>query len=61
MMKNEQTLPKMLSITEVIKSTNLSRKYIMDLIESGEIKYIRTGAKYLINAESLSDYLNGCD
>lgn len=58
-MKIEQNLPKMLSITEVTKTTNLSRKYVMDLINEGKIKYIRTGSKYLINAESLSDYLNG--
>lgn len=52
-------MPDMWSITDTIRYTGLSRKYLMQLILSGQITYVRTGRKYLINAVSLRDYLNG--
>ena len=51
-------VPEMWSITQTINNTGLSRRYLMQLISSQQIIYVRTGRKYLINAASLRDYLN---
>lgn len=52
-------MPDMWSITQAVNRTGLARKYVYQLIASGQITYVRTGRKYLINAASLRDYLNG--
>lgn len=49
--------PEMWSINEAIKQTNLSRVFITRLIKNEKIAYVNTGRKYLINAESLCNYL----
>lgn len=58
-MDNKSQLPQMLSMTDAMQRTGLSRRYIMDLITGGKIKYIQIHRKYLINAQSLGDYLCG--
>lgn len=50
-------IPQMWTIRESMQKTGISRFLIMTLIESGKIIYVKTGRKYLINAESLCNYL----
>lgn len=52
-------VPEMWSITDTINNTGLTRNFLMQLIKMDRIKYTKTGKKYLINAASLCDYLNG--
>lgn len=52
-------MPDMWSITQAVDRTGLARKYVYQLIAANKITYVRTGRKYLINAASLRDYLNG--
>lgn len=54
-------VPEMWSITMAVNKTGLSRKYVYTLIANRQIKYIKSGRKYLVNAQSLCDYLTMCD
>ncbi len=51
-------IPTMLTIKETAKRTGLSYDYLRTLCLRGEIVFIRTGSKYLINLDRLIDYLN---
>lgn len=57
-------LPKMISINEAAKASNMSYSSIRQLCIEGKIHYIRVGVnsshgKYLINQNSLFNFLNG--
>lgn len=60
-MKEVITVPKMWSVREAATETNTATSFIRKLITGKKIKYIKTGKKYLINAESLCDYLTKCE
>lgn len=53
----DDNVPVMLSINDVCKRTGLSRFCVRNLILSGEIKYFKSGAKYLVNFNYLCEYL----
>ena len=57
-MDNTIVVPTMLSIKETAERTHLSERFIRKLVWNDQIKYVRTGVKYLVNLESLVDYLN---
>ncbi len=50
--------PYMGSIRETQEVTNLSYEFLRWLCKSGKVKCIKTGNKYMINYESLADFLN---
>lgn len=50
--------PYMMSILESVEVTNLSYEFLRFLCKSGKVKCIKTGNKYMINSESLADFLN---
>ena len=49
----------MVTIKELALETGVSEHYIRKLCKTNQIKYIKTGVKYLINYERFLDYLNG--
>lgn len=52
------TIPKMKTIKEVSKIVGLAEYHVRQLVKQNKINFIRAGKKYLINLESLIDYLN---
>ena len=56
---HELTVPTMVSITEAARRTGLSRYYLRQACETGEIVHIRSGRYYLINLDRLIDHMNG--
>lgn len=58
-MNEIQTVPKMLTIKQLSKQTGISQYAIRLMCKNNEIAFIRTGVKYLINADRFIDYLNG--
>lgn len=59
MQKYDAIIPQMWSVHEAAIATNTKECYIRKLAKQGIIKYTLAGHKYLINAQSLCDYLNG--
>ena len=53
-----ENIPAMLTIEETAKRTGLSYEYIRKLCKQGEIVFVRTGRKYLINFDRFIDFLN---
>lgn len=51
-------LPKMATINECAKTVKLAKYHIRQLVLQGKVKYVKTGKKYLINLNSLIEYLN---
>jgi excisionase family DNA binding protein len=51
-------VPIMLSVVEVQKTFGLSKQYVYQLAKSGAVKAIRCGNRFLLNADSVSQYLN---
>ena len=52
-------LPTMKPIREVSEETGLSYVFLRGLIRDGKIFYVQAGRKFLINVDSLAEYLNG--
>ena len=57
----KEECPIMLTISEAMANTRLSRGCILRMMEEGRIKYIRMGRKHFINQESLNAYLSGAN
>jgi excisionase family DNA binding protein len=55
---NEVNVPTMLSVEEVRKKFAISKQYTYHLAKSGKVKAIKCGNRFLLNAQSISDYLN---
>ena len=55
---NEVNVPTMLSVEEVRKKFAISKQYTYHLAKSGKVKAIKCGNRFLLNAQSVSDYLN---
>lgn len=53
------TMPTMWTINQAKEATGLSYEFLRQLCLQGKVVHIKTGNKYLINAEKLRDYLNG--
>ena len=51
-------LPQMLTIKEASEKTGISYEHIRQMCLAGSIVHVKAGAKYLINAARLADYLN---
>jgi excisionase family DNA binding protein len=51
-------IPVMMTVEETYKAFKLSRQFIYGLVKLGKIKAIKSGNRFLINAQSLCDYLN---
>ena len=50
-------VPIMLSVEEAHIAYRLSKQFLYGLAKSGKIKAVSAGEKFLLSAESLSDYL----
>ncbi len=57
----EIQIPKMLSIAQTAKVIGLTKHYVRQLVLQGKVKYVRSGIKYLLNLDSLINYLNNGD
>lgn len=51
-------LPKMVTITECAELSGLAKYAVRRLVFNNKVKYVKLGKKYLINFDSLIDYLN---
>lgn len=58
---SNNTIPTMLTIKDTAKTVGLSSYFIRQLILQNKIKFVRSGTKFLINFQSLLDYLNNGD
>lgn len=58
-MNENQTVPHMVTIRKAAELTGVSQYAIRRMCRSGEIVFIKTGTKYLINIDRFMDYLNG--
>lgn len=54
---NENTIPRMLTITEAAKESNMSYNSVRQLCIDGKVKTIKIGTKWMINCESFITYL----
>lgn len=54
-------IPQMWSVREAADKTNTATSFIRKLLRDNKVRYVKTGTKYLINAESLCDYLTKCE
>lgn len=58
-MNNFQTqLPQMFTIKEIAEKVGLKIYFVRQLVLQNKIKYVKAGRKYLINLNSLIDFLN---
>lgn len=51
------TLPQMLTIEQASRETHICASTLRKMCWQGKVKTIRTGKKWLINRNSLSDFL----
>ncbi len=56
-----QSLPTMVTVTELVETTGISEYTIRGLIRDKKIIYIMSGNRYLINLEKFVEYLNTGD
>ena len=54
-------VPKFATIAESAELTGLSKYLIRKLVLTGNLKYIKSGKKYLIQQQGLLEYLNTCN
>lgn len=57
----EIQIPRMLSIAQAAKVIGLAQHYVRQLVLQGKVKFVRSGVKYLLNMDSLINYLNNGD
>lgn len=55
------TVPVMWKLQEAADKTGLSYYYLRNLCLQGKIIHVKSGNKYLINADKLIEYLNNGD
>ena len=60
-MNDEGKFPVMLSVPKAAEVSHLPQHLLRQLCKDGKVKHIRTGNKFLINSNSLIDYLNEGD
>ena len=53
-----EKIPTMKSISECSEIVRLAKYHVRRLVLQGKVKYVRSGSKYLVNVESLIEYLN---
>ena len=54
----DQIVPTMKSICECSQIAGLAKYHVRQLVLQDKIKYVKAGRKYLVNLESLIEYLN---
>ena len=54
----QKNFPQMETINEASKISGLAKYRIRQMVLQNKVKYVRAGKKYLINIESLVEYLN---
>ena len=54
-------LSKYITIQKAADMTGLSYYFIREMVLSNKIRYIKSGAKYLINVDSLNEYLESLE
>jgi len=54
-------VPVMLKLAEVSSKFNISLHHARSLVLQRKVKYIKSGKKYLVNAQSVIDYFNEGD
>ncbi len=57
-MEGKFDVPRFGTINKCAKMTGLSKFHVRQLVLQSRVKYIRAGAKYLINIGNLIEYLN---
>lgn len=60
-MQRKIVIPEMKSISEASKIVGLTKYHVRKLVLQDKIKYVRSGVKYLVNVDSLINYLNNGD
>ena len=60
-MQKEIVIPEMKTISEASKIVGLAKYHIRKLDLQGKVKYVRSRIKYLLNLDSLINYLNNGD
>ncbi len=60
-MQRKIVIPEMKNISEASKIVGLTKYYVRKLVLQDKIKYVRSGVKYLVNVDSLINYLNNGD
>lgn len=58
MKENFKNVPTMKSICECSQIAGLAKYHVRQLVLQDKIKYVKAGRKYLVNLESLIEYLN---
>lgn len=56
-MENTIKIPQMLTIRETAELFNLPIHFVRQKVGSGEVVSVRAGRKFLVNAESVSEFL----
>ncbi|MCD7780883.1 MAG: excisionase family DNA-binding protein [Candidatus Gastranaerophilales bacterium] len=57
-MINKLNVPRLETIKQAARVTNLAPYYIRQLVLQNKIKYVRAGRKYLVNLDNLIEYLS---
>lgn len=52
------TIPTMWSLKEASRQTGLSYDHLRKMCLQGKVVYLKSGTKFLLNAEKLIEYLN---
>ena len=60
-MQNITVIPEIKTISEASKIVGLTKYHVRKLVLQDKIKYVRSGVKYLVNVDSLINYLNNGD
>ena len=60
-MQRKIVIPEMKTISEASKIVGLTKYHVRKLVLQNKIKYVRSGVKYLVNVDSLINYLNNGD
>lgn len=60
-MQRKIVIPEMKTISEASKIVGLTKYHVRKLVLQDKIKYVRSGVKYLVNVDSLINYLNNGD
>lgn len=55
------SIPNMITINEAARITKLAKYHIRQLVMQDKVKYVKSGKKYLLNLDSLIDYLKNGD
>lgn len=57
-MLTQLNMPHLETIKQTAKLTGLAVYHVRKLVQQRKVKYVRSGSKYLVNVNSLIEYLN---